>query len=76
MVKKLQMIKTLEDMKYAVERCAVWDLTSFRILPNLTKEDKDKIEEYLKYGYNLWANSWILPQIEQLIKELQLTKNK
>ena len=69
MVKRLQMIKTLEDMRNSVEKCAVNSLT-FCHLPNLTKEDKDKIEEHWKYGYKLWANSWILPAIEKLIEEL------
>lgn len=73
MVKKQKMIKILEDMRDSVEMCAVFDLTFYNV-PNLTKEDRIKLEEYLKQHYKLWTDSWILPQIEELIEELQTHK--
>lgn len=73
MVKKLKMIKILEDMRGTVERCAVFNLT-FSPIPSMTKEDRNKLEEYFKEHYKLWANTWILPRIEELIQELQAHK--
>jgi hypothetical protein len=43
-----------------------WSLT-FAPTANLTSEEKQKLQHYLKHSFEIWAKSWIIPQAEAII---------
>lgn len=40
----------------------------------LTEEQKEIVEAELKYRYQLWSGSWILPDLKKLVPELKEPK--
>lgn len=43
-------------------------------LDEIPREVKAEVEEKLKERFELWANSWVVPELENLLKKLDKKK--
>ena len=59
----------LDNVKNAVP----WDLT-FAPTANLNKEQIAELQKHLKYHFEIWANTWIVPQTEAILAKTRSTK--
>lgn len=65
-MKKKEMLELIDTLKRKRDTCALHDMT-FSPLP---EEFKPKVEQYQKERFFRWWNTWILPGLLLLEKEL------
>ncbi|MFA5299263.1 MAG: hypothetical protein WC389_13825 [Lutibacter sp.] len=58
----------------SVKKSCPYDLT-FSPTGNLTADEKQKLQEYLKYNFELWSKTWIIPQAEAIISKTRKIKD-
>ena len=58
-----------------IKNAAPWDLT-FAPTTNLTKEQKQELQDHLKYHFELWASTLITPQAEAILSKATKYRGK
>jgi hypothetical protein len=61
--------KIVQDLRHSAMRGVPYSLT-FAPSGTLNYADKKALEAYLKYQFELWRDTWIIPRLDELDEKL------